>query len=309
MESWDLVVVGGGLAGLTAGLFGARYGLRTLVLERLIPGGQIVNAERVENYPGFPQGISGAELGPLVQEQAQEAGAEVRLVEATGLRAEEPYWIVETPEGPLRARAVVLACGSSPRRLGVPGEAELYGRGVSHCATCDGPFFAGEEVAVVGGGDSALDEALTLAGMARRVYLLHRRETLRAQQALQDRVLTHPRIRVVWNAEVLAVEGDREVTGLRYRDRTTGEERLLPVRGVFIYVGLEPNTAWLRGVVPLDNGGHIAVDLEMRTPVPGLFAAGDVRQGSVAQLASCVGDGATSALSAVRYIRGRTWPQ
>ncbi|MBI4337291.1 MAG: FAD-dependent oxidoreductase [Chloroflexi bacterium] len=304
-EQSDLIIVGGGAAGLTAALFAARYGLKTLLLERTIPGGQIVNAETVENFPGLAGGVSGPDLAAQLQEQAMNSGAEVRLAEATALRVVPPLLMMDTGEGTFAAKAVVLAGGSSLRSLGIPGEAELTGKGVSHCATCDGPMFAGETVVVVGGGDSALDEALTLAQYAKKVVLIHRRDSLRGQRVLQGRVLSSPRIEVCWNTEVTAVLGEEQVRALSLRHLPDGAATQLPVTGVFIYVGLEPNTAWLRGVLPLDNAGHIPVDPWMQTPLPGVFAAGDIRQGSAAQLVSAAGDGATAAIAAHRYITAR----
>ena len=308
LDHYDVVIVGGGVAGLTAGLFATRYGLRTLLLERDIPGGQIVNVERIENFPGFPQGLAGAELGPLIQEHASQWGLEIRLGEAMGLRLEEPYRALRTTEGEVRAKAVVIAGGSSLRRLGIPGEEELAGKGVSHCATCDGPFFAGEVVGVVGGGDSALDEALTLTQYARRVLLFVRGERMRAQKVLQERALKEPKIEVRTHTVVTAIEGEGQVQAVKIKDTRNGATSRVPVAGMFIYVGLDPNTAWLKGVIPLDNAGHIPVDVWMQTPVPGVFAAGDIRQHSAAQLVTAAGDGATAAIAAYRYVTSRGWP-
>ncbi|MBI4232889.1 MAG: FAD-dependent oxidoreductase [Chloroflexi bacterium] len=306
-EQYDVVVVGGGLAGLTAGLFACRYGLKTALVEANIPGGQIINAEKIENFPGFPQGIAGAELGPQVQEQAMQYGLDLKLAEAARLVLRDPYRVVETSEGPIQCKAVVVAAGSSLRKLGIPGEEEFYGKGVSHCATCDGPFFANEVVGVVGGGDSALDEALSLTQFASRVLLFHRRDTLRAQKVLQGRVLAHPKVEVRWNTRVTAIHGDSQVRSVAVQDTRSGETSQAPLSGMFIYVGLEPNTRWLQGAVPLDNSGHIPVDLWMQTPVAGVFAAGDIRQHSAAQLVTVAGDGATAAIAAYRYVSGRTW--
>jgi len=305
---YDLVVIGSGTAGLTAALFGARYGLRTLALESLMAGGQTLNAERIENLPGFTEGISGAEFGARLLEQAMDAGAEFQMTEATALRLEEPYRVVSTGNGDYTTKAVIVAAGSTLRKLGIPGEEELSGRGVSTCASCDGPFFQDQVVAVVGGGDSALEEAEVLTQFASQVILFHRGETLRGQKVLQDRVLALDKVRVLGNTVVEEILGEEGVTGVRTRDMVTGEASQVDLSGVFAYVGLEPNTRFLRGTIPLDNAGHIPTDLWMATEVPGVFAAGDIRQHSAAQLVTSAGDGATAAIAAFRYIQGRAWP-
>ena len=306
---YDIIIIGGGSAGLTAGLFAARYGHSTLVVERLMGGGQIINAENIENYPGFPQGTSGYELGPLMQEQAMNAGAEVSMAEATGLRVDGPYKVVATANGEYQAKAVVIAGGSSLRALGIQGEQELEGRGVSHCATCDGPLFQEQVVGVVGGGDSAMDEALTLTGYASQVILFHWRDAFRAQKVLQDRVLSNPKIQVRWNTVVEDVLGPDIVTKVKVRDTATGETSEVELSGLFVYVGLDPDTAYLKGTLSLDNAGHVATDIWMATEVPGVFAAGDIRQHSAAQVVTAAGDGATAAIAAHRYISGREWPE
>ena len=305
---YDAVIVGGGAAGLTAGLYACRAGLKSVLLERMMTGGQVINADKIENFPGFPDGISGAQLGPLLQEQATRYGLEVQLSEVTGLRQQEPYWAVQTYDGELLAKAVIIAGGSTLRKLGVPGEEELHGAGVSYCATCDGAFFADQVVGLVGGGDSALDEAMTLTEFASDVIILHRGERFSGQRVLQDRVLSNPKIEVRWNTVVNAILGQGQVEGASIADVTSGETSRIDLSGVFICVGLEPNTQYLQGLLPLDNAGHIPTDVWMRTPLPGLLAAGDVRQSSAAQLVSAAGDGATAAIAAHRYIEGQEWP-
>ena len=307
-SSYDLVIVGGGAAGLTAGLYACRAGLKTTLLERMMPGGQVINAESIENYPGFPDGISGAELGPLLQDQATRYGLEVQLSEVTGLRRQEPYWAVETYEGESLAKAVILAGGSTLKKLGVPGEEELHGAGVSYCATCDGAFFMDQVVGVVGGGDSALDEAMVLTGYASKVIIFHRRDRFSGQKVLQDRALADSKIEVRWNTVVDAVLGKGQVEGVSITDVASGETSRVDLSGVFIFVGLEPNSQYLQSILPLDGAGHVPTDIWMRTPLPGLLAAGDIRQSSAAQLASAAGDGATAAIAAHRYIEGRDWP-
>jgi len=290
-------------------MYAARYGLRTVIIERLMGGNQIINAEKIEDFPGFPQGVSGAELAPLMQEQAMSAGAEFLMAEATGIVQDNPYRVVMTTEDSYRAKALIVASGSSLRKLGIPGEEELYGSGVSHCATCDGPLFAGEVVGVVGGGDSAADEALTLTEYVDRVILFHRRNRLRAQRVLQNRLLGHPKIEVAFSTVVERVLGEGTVTGVQARNLITNYVDRVRLSGLFVYVGLEPNTEFVRGVLKRDNAGHIPVNLWMETEVPGIYAAGDIRQHSAAQLASAAGDGATAAIAAFRYITGRQWPR
>ena len=306
-NSYDVVIVGGGAAGLTAGLYACRAGLKTVLLEQMMSGGQVVNAEKIENFPGFPQGISGAEFGPLLQEQAMKYGLEIRLSEVSGLRQQEQFWAIESYEGEVLSKVVVIAGGSTLRRLGVPGEEELVGAGVSYCATCDGAFFIDQEVAVVGGGDSALDEALVLSEFASKVIVFHRRDSFQGQKVLQDRVLSDPKIEVRWNTTVDGILGEGQVEGASITDVTSGETSRVDLSGVFIYVGLDPNTRYLQDLLPLDNAGHIPTDVWMRTPLEGIFAAGDIRQNSAAQLVSAAGDGATAAIAAQRYIEGRGW--
>jgi thioredoxin reductase (NADPH) len=307
-NQYDILIVGCGLAGMTAGMYAARYGLKTGLMERMMGGAQIINVEKIENFPGFPQGVSGAELAPAVQEQAMDAGAEFIMGEAKSVSRDGDYKMVASDAGSYRAKAVIVAAGSRLRQLGIRGEEEFNGRGVSHCATCDGPLYRGEVVGVVGGGDSAVDEALTLTQYADRVLLFHRRDQLRAQQVLQDRLLRHRQIERVWNTVVEEVLGEDAVSAVRVRNVITNLENVVDLSGLFIYVGLEPNSELVRGLVRLDNAGHIPVNLWMETPVPGLYAVGDIRQSSASQLVSAAGDGATAAIAAFRYIRGKRWP-
>ena len=304
MQDFDLVIVGAGVAGLTAAMVAARHGLKVAVVDQIGVGGQISNAERIENFPGFPQGTAGHELGPLLHEQAEAAGASFVLDTIVALEAGEPH-IVRGVAETLRAGAVIIAAGSSLRALGIPGEERLLGRGVSHCASCDGPLFKGQEVGVIGGGDAALDEALVLAAHASRVTIFHRGPTLRAQQALIKRVEGERRIAIMLDTVVEEIVGDDAVAGVRLRDARSGVKRDMPLSGVFVYVGLEPNTAFLRGTLALDPTGHIETDIQMRCSVAGIFAAGDIRKGSVAQLAAVAGDGATAAITACRYLGAR----
>jgi thioredoxin reductase (NADPH) len=305
MRDYEVVVIGGGLGGLTAGLFSARCGRATLVLESTVPGGHLVNIEKIEDFPGFPQGVAGYDLGPLVQEQAASYGAEFAMAEVQRLEARGDDWLVTTSGGQHNARAVIVAAGSRARALGVPGEERLFGRGVSHCASCDGPLFRGQTVAVVGGGDSALLEALTLAEHAAEVVLFHR-SALVAQQTYQQRVRDSTRISPRPNTAVAEILGEETVSGVRVRDLASGEEAEVAVAGVFVYVGLEPNTDFLKGVLELDEAGRVPTDIWMRTERAGLFAAGDIRRDSAAQAISAAGDGATAAIAAHRYLRERS---
>jgi thioredoxin reductase (NADPH) len=305
MREFDVVVIGAGVAGLTAAMQAARCGLTVAVVERMGVGGQIAAAERIENFPGIPQGISGAELGPLLHEQAEAAGAEFILDTVEGLDTEGERHIVNAASEPIAARAVIVAAGSLLKSLGVPGEEAFLGRGVSHCASCDGHFFSDQEVCVIGGGDSALDEALVLTEHAARVAIIHRGGTFDAQRVLIDRVAANGKIEIVPSTAVEEIFGDESVAGVRLRDLKSRAVHERAVKGVFVYVGLEPNTAFLRGVVALDPAGHIDTDLMMRTSVPGIFAAGDIRAHSAAQLTSAAGDGATAAIAVWRYLRAR----
>ena len=305
-QEFDVLIIGGGMAGLTAGIYASRYGLNTAIVEQMMAGAQIINLEKIENYPGFPEGIAGYELGPATQEQAMNAGVEVLMDTATNISVDGEYLrVTGDMGGSYLGKAVIMAAGSSLRSLGIPGEEEFEGRGVSHCATCDGPLYMGQTVAVVGGGDSAADEALTLTEYTERVILFVRGDSLDAQQVLQDRIASNPKLEVRYGAEVVEIVGEDTVTGVRVRtaDGVTVES----LSGLFIYIGLDPNSAAVADLVPLDNAGHIPVGLSMDTPQPGLFAAGDIRQQSAAQLVASAGDGATAAIAAFRYIRGRDW--
>jgi thioredoxin reductase (NADPH) len=304
----EIIVIGGGLAGLTAGLFAARQGRATLVLESLVPGGHLVNVHHVEDFPGFPEGVAGYELCPMVQEQAARYGAEFQLAEVQRVEEADGGWRVTTGDGAYQARAVIVATGSRPRALGVPAEDRLAGRGVSHCASCDGPMFGGQTVAVVGGGDSALQEALALTEYAARVVVLHRGPAFSAHHTYQQRVLAHPAVEVRYGVTVHEILGDDAVSGLRVHDTGTGAESRLDLAGVFVYVGLQPNTAILRDLGTLDANGRVPTDAWMRTSRPGLLAAGDVRADSAAQAITAAGDGATAALAAHHYLAGAAWP-
>lgn len=299
---YEVVIIGGGPAGLTAGLYAARAGLKALLLERGLFGGQLVNARLVENYPGFPEGISGAELGELMRRQAAKYGLEMVTVEVTGVSSGHPYRIF-TAEGDIQAESIIAATGSEYRKLGVPGEEKLAGRGVSYCATCDGFFFHDQEVAVVGGGDTAVTDALELSQHCRKVYVIHRRDQLRAAKALQEKAFAQPKIEFLWDTVVEEAVGEDRLEGLRLRNVKSGQPSELKVNGLFIAVGLKPNSQLFSSLLKLDQGGFIITDELMRTSAPGIFAAGDVRHNSARQAITAAGDGAAASKSAFEYLR------
>jgi thioredoxin reductase (NADPH) len=302
-SDYDVVIAGGGIAGLTAALTSVRAGRRTRVLTGPVLGGQLLSIERIDGYPGFPDGIAGYELCPMVQEQAAAAGAEFSATAVTAIKAQDGRWTVTDSEGEMRAGAVVIATGTTSKELAIPGEARLRGKGVSHCASCDGPLLRSRTVGVVGGGDSALQEALTLAQFASRVIVMHRGTTLSAQAAYRERVRDHDKIEMRMNTVVDEVLGDPVVTGVRTRTTTHGDETDVELAALFVYIGLTPNTTWLDGTLELDRSGHVPTDEGMRTRLPGLFAAGTVRSGSAGRAASAAGDGAMVAIAADRYLR------
>jgi thioredoxin reductase (NADPH) len=309
MTRYDILVVGGGMAALTAGLFAARAGRSTLVLEPAVPGGHLVNIQKIEDFPGFPDGVSGYELGPNTQMQAMNYGAEFAMAEVQTLARDgdgpSGDWLVTTTEGEYQAGAVIVASGSHARALGVPGEERLVGKGVSHCASCDGPLFRGQTVGVAGGGDSALQEALTLAEHVAKVLIFHRGEAFAAQQTYQQRVQDERKIEVCLNTDVREILGEQEVSGVVVHDLASGAERTVELVGLFVYVGLVPNSGFLDGILALDEDGRIPTDVWMRTEQPGMFAGGDVRRDSASQAIAAAGDGATAAIAADRYLTAR----
>jgi len=301
-RKYQLIIVGGGPAGLTAGLYSARGGFKVLLIEKEVIGGQIANADRVDNYPGFPEGISGFELARLIHQQATNHGLETMSGEVTGLTSRYGSNIVNTAEGDFIAQAVIIAGGSQFRKLEVPGEGEFLGKGVSYCATCDGPLFRDKAVAVVGGGDTAVTDALSLSKFVSSVKVIHRRNQLRASKVLQRKAQTNPKIEFIWDSVVTEVKGKEKLTDLVLKNTKNGIISLLAVDGVFVAIGLVPNTEYLRGVLPLDEGGYIITTELMETTVPGIFAAGDIRHNSVKQAIVAAGNGAVAALSAEWFI-------
>lgn len=306
MDQYDIVVIGAGAAGLTAAAFAASQGHKVAVVESKTAGGQVSNIDSIDNFPAVASGTPGYEFGPLLQEQASEAGADFLLDSVESIVAEGAAYVLVLTDEKVRARAVVVAAGSTKRALNVPGEESLRGRGVSQCASCDGPLFRGLHVCVVGGGDAALSEALHLAAHAKQVTVIHRGEAFRAQPKLVERLEAASNIQTLFGTTVEQIDGDTLVTGVVLNTTATGERRTMAADGVFVYIGLVPNTAFVNDLLQLDDLGRIVTDVRMRTSVPGIFAAGDIRSGSVAMLAASAGDGATAAISAAGYLHAQT---
>ena len=301
-QNADVLIVGGGPAGYTAALYAARSGLTTLVLEGTAPGGQLAAAESVENYPGEPQAVKVWYLAERMRQGAERSGAATVLARVTALRLPGPKKLAETEAGTFAGRALIYAAGAFPRRLGIPGEERLLGRGVSFCAACDGAFFRGRDVAVVGGGNSAVSEALTLSRLCRQVTVVHRRDTLRAERQGVQALEQAGNVRFLWNAAVEAITGDKAVAGLQYRDLVSGRQALLPCAGVFVAIGRQPETTLLAGQLPLDPAGYVSADETTATAVPGVFAAGDVRSKRLRQVVTAAADGAVAAHMAAAYL-------
>lgn len=297
MVQTDIAIIGAGVAGLTAAAEAARQGAQVLVVERMSAGGQVMNVERIDNFPGHPQGISGFELGPLLQEEAETAGAQFLLDAVESLAPEGGRIVLRCAGETVSARALIIAAGSLRRRLGVPGEERLEGRGVSHCASCDGPLFRGERVCVVGGGDSAFGEALVLSAHAASVTLLFREAQPRAQAYLLEGVAALPNVRMVPHAEVVEITGDNAVTGV-----CTADGRRFEAEGVFVYAGLRAGSGFLAGQLALDASGRIATDGQLRSSLPGVFAAGDIRAGAGYLLVDAAQDGLAAARGALHYL-------
>lgn len=303
-DLYDLIIVGGGPAGLTAGLYARRALLKTLLLEKGPLGGQVIYTDLIENYPGFPEGISGFDLIDLMHKQVQKVDLEIREEEVIALSDFTTYKELTISTGKkFRSRAVILALGAMYKKLGVPGEFEFTGKGVSYCAICDGPFYKGEVVAVVGGGNTALQEALHLTKYAEKVYLIHRRDSFRASAILQERVKSNPKIEIILNTIVEEIQGKDKVEMLRLKNVKRDEIFKLPVAGVFIFIGLTANTQWLKGVLDLDEQGFIITDKEMRTSLSGVFACGDCVSKKFRQIINACGEGAVAALNAEEFIK------
>ena len=302
---YDVAVIGAGPAGLAAGLYAARGGLSTVVFERISPGGQLAQTEKVENYPGFPEGAEGWKLAYDMQMQTQSFGAQIVTADIAAVDFSGDIKVLKSAAGDeYAAKAVIIATGARPRKLGVPGEGELAGKGVSYCATCDGNFFRGKDVAVVGGGNTAAGDALYLARICQKVYLVHRRNALRATKIYHDRLAEAENIEFVWNATSRSIEANENGTvgALSVVDKNTGEERDLDCAAVFVAVGTEPNTDFLKGAIELDEAGYVVADESGRTSVPGVFVAGDARTKTLRQVVTAVADGALAAENAAEYL-------
>ena len=304
-ERIDVAIIGAGPAGLAAGLYAARGRASTVVFERGIPGGQIITTDWVENYPGFPDGLSGAELGELMTKQAEEHGAVIRtFTSIASVRiADGRFLLTSEDDDTFDATTLIVATGAVPRKLGIPGEAEFTGRGVSWCATCDGALYRDKVVCVVGGGDAAVEEAMFLTKFASKVYVIHRRDELRATKCIQERCFANEKIEMRWSrvpSEIVGAEG--KVTGVRLTSTIGEPEELLPVDGVFIFVGVHPLNELISGLVDTDESGYIRTDHDGRTSVPGLFAAGDVTNSELKQVITAAAKGASAAFEALRYV-------
>ena len=297
MERFDIAIIGGGMAGLSAALYGGWLGRKVFLTERQMFGGQVVNADQIENFPGFPDGILGADLVSQVRMQALKLGANMQYLETTAIKIDGSGFRLTTTEEPIQAKTVIVATGGKHRVLGIKGEIEFEGRGVSRCATCDGAFFQNQPVAVVGGGDTALDEALYLSNIASRVTIIHQQTTPIASETLLRRAREIPKLEFVADARVEEILGTDSIASLRLSNGTN-----LTVAGLFTAIGFEPDTSLLKDLVQLDPIGHAPVDIHMQTTVTGLFAAGSARQGNAGQLASAAGDGVTAAVAAHRYL-------
>ena len=303
-NKYDVVIIGGGPAGLTAGIYTSRDKLYTLIIDKGIIGGNIKNADSIDNDPGFPEGINGPELAELMHRQAEKYGLKSITAEVTAIYIEGENRVIKTTGGDFMAKAVIIAGGSDKVKMGIPGEKEFTGRGVSYCTTCDGPFFRNKKVVVIGGGNSAIYEAMHLIKFASSISLIHRRDKLRATAILQDKALAETKIEFILNTIVKSIEGKDFVQKLLLENVKTGKQSILETDGVFVSIGLKPNTDYLKDLLPLDKQGHIITDEHMSTNIAGIFATGDIRSGSIRQVTTAVGDGTVAALSAKKFIDG-----
>lgn len=303
-EIYDIIIIGGGPAGLTAGLYASRGRVKTLLLEKLAPGGQAAVADIVENIPGFPPGIKGAEFIARLEKQATNFGLEINNGEEVReiVEKDKTIKVAKTTNEEYQTRTVIIAVGARYRKLGVPGEDKLVGRGVSYCATCDGPLFRGKDVVLAGGGDTAVGEALFLSKFCRQVTLVHRRDKLRATKILQERALAADNIKFAWSSTVTEVLGEAKVEGVRIEDVNTGSEKVLDAAGIFIFVGLKPDTDFLQGLINLDSEGFVITDQDTRTSQEGIFACGDCRKKTLRQIVTACAEGAVAGFMALRFV-------
>ena len=302
---YEVIIIGGGPAGLTAGLYTSRSRFNTLLIEIGLLGGQMTTTEVIENYPGFPQGINGDELSRLMEEQAKRFGLEVVSQEVVEVKLEGERKLVKTDESTYLCEALIICTGTEYRKLGIPGEKEFTGKGVSYCATCDGAFFKDSQIVVVGGGDSALTEALFLTKFAKELTIIHRREALRGTKIYQERVLSNPKIKMLWNSVVQRIKGDSIVRSIVIKNVKTGEINEFNTEGVFLFVGVSPRTQFLKNLITFDEAGYIVTDENCETSIKGVFAAGDCRKRLLRQIATAVGDGATAAFATEKYLEER----
>lgn len=302
-QEYDVIIVGGGPAAMSAAVYAARAQLRTVILERKYLGGQVAITEKIDNYPGFPEGISGPDLIARMEAHARRFGAEIKYEEVVSVKLNGEVKEVKTDSATYTARAIILASGADPRRLDVPGEKELTGRGVSYCATCDGPFFRDKNVVVVGGGDAAVQEAIYLTRFVNSVTLVHRRDQLRAHALLQSEAKANPKISFVWNTVVEEILGQEKVEGVRVHNLLTKEMTVIPCQGVFIFIGETPNTGFIGDALPLCMGGHICTNEHMATQIEGVYAVGDVRARSYRQIATAVGEGCIAAIAISHWLQ------
>jgi len=302
VQDHDLIIIGGGPAGLTAAIYAGRARIKTLVLAGSLPGGQPANIDAVDNFPGFPEGIKGPELAQRFQSQAERFDAQIKMENVTEVDFSTRPFAIHTHGATRHARTVIVATGATPRRMGVPGEEKFFGRGVSVCATCDGFFYQDKKVVVVGGGDSAVTEALFLTRFAREVTIIHRRDELRATKINQERAFENPKIRLVWDTVVEEILGDQTVNSVRVRNVKTGETSLIETDGVFLYVGIKPNTELFAGQLELDEQGYVVSDRRQRASVPGVFVAGDVQDSFYRQVVVAAGTGAIAAMEAEKFL-------
>ena len=301
-QPYDVIIIGGGPAGLAAAIYASRSRLKTLILEKETPGGDLMNIDLIENYPGFQDGVNGAELGSQMMTQSTKFGAELQFAEVEKIIPGTNEKILQTSAGEFRAKVVIIASGSHSRKLGVPGEAELTNKGVFYCATCDGPRFAGKVVAVAGGGDSGVTEALFLSGFVSKIIIIEIMPQMLATKMLQERVLSNSKIEVRCGMKIEAIRGGDKLEFLELADVKTGQKNTLKVDGLLVRVGLIPNTAFLKGTLPLNPIGQVMVNGEMETQIPGIYAAGDVRHNSPMQIVTAVSDGATAAMRSLKYL-------
>lgn len=304
-EVRDMLIIGGGPAGLTAGLYAARARMDVVLLEKAMPGGQILVTDRIENFPGFPEGVSGPELADWMAKQAGRFGLKIENAEARsiGLEKSSGRFLVKLDNGnDIAALSVIMATGASWNRLGIPGEEELVGRGVSYCGTCDGPLFRNKEVVVIGGGDTALEDGLFLTKFASKVTIVHRRDRLRATKVLQERASANPKIEFCLNSVATRIAGGKKVESIEVKDVKTGSLKQIKTDGVFIFIGITPNSGIIKDIVSTDERGYVIADDDMRTSIEGIFACGDVRKKALRQVVTATGDGATAAVSAQAYV-------